>query len=92
MDLTAANWRRSARSGNNGGHCVEVAVVRGRDCGVANKANEEFVVVVRDSKNPDRAPQAYTIPEWDAFLEGVRNLEFDSTRLIEEYKGAVPVA
>lgn len=27
MDLTGARWRKSSRSGSNGGHCVEVAPV-----------------------------------------------------------------
>ncbi len=83
------DWRKSSRSGNNGGHCVEVAVVRGRDCGVANKVDEEFVVLVRDSKNPDREPQVFTVAEWDAFLDGVSKREFDSARLIEDF--AAPV-
>ncbi|MFC5834047.1 DUF397 domain-containing protein [Nonomuraea insulae] len=84
MDLSAAIWRKSAQSGNNGGQCVEVAVVRGRDAGVANKAEEEFVVLVRDSKNQDRPPAVYTVPEWDAFCEGVREGRFDSSAMIKE--------
>lgn len=27
MDLTDATWRKSTRSGNNGGDCVEITVV-----------------------------------------------------------------
>lgn len=27
MDLTNATWRKSTRSGNNGGQCVEVTIV-----------------------------------------------------------------
>lgn len=27
MNLTGATWRKSARSGNNGGECVELTVV-----------------------------------------------------------------
>jgi hypothetical protein len=86
VDLTAAIWRRSTQSNNMGGNCVEVAVVRGRDAGVANKADEEFVVVVRDTKNRDRDPQVFTIPEWDAFLSGVREGQFDSTAMLEELR------
>ncbi|NVI90427.1 DUF397 domain-containing protein [Actinomadura sp. BRA 177] len=89
MDLTAVNWRKSSLSGNNGGQCVEVAVARGRDCGAANKVDEEFVVLVRDSKNPEREPQVFTVAEWDAFLDGVRLREFDSARLIEEFTAPV---
>jgi hypothetical protein len=90
VDLTAAIWRKSARSGNNGGQCVEVAVVHGRDAGVANKADEEFVVVVRDTKNRDREPQVFTISEWDAFLADAREGRFDSSAMIKELLG-VPV-
>lgn len=87
MDLTAAIWRKSTRSGNNGGDCVEVAVVRGCDAGVANKAGEEFVVLVRDTKNRDREPQVFTISEWDAFLDGVRGGQFDSSIMLAELQG-----
>ncbi|MWA01968.1 DUF397 domain-containing protein [Actinomadura sp. LD22] len=92
MDRNALNWRKSSLSGNNGGDCVEVAVVRGRDCEVANKVDEEFVVLVRDSKNRDREPQVFTVAEWDAFLAGVRQQEFDSARLIAEYASPVAVS
>jgi hypothetical protein len=91
VDLTAAIWRKSTRSGNNGGDCVEVAVVRGRDAGVANKAGEEFVIIVRDTKNRDRQPQVFTISEWDAFLADAREGRFDSSVMIEELRSA-PVA
>ncbi|WP_433464737.1 DUF397 domain-containing protein [Spirillospora sp. CA-128828] len=40
MDLSNALWRKSSRSTNNGGACVELASGRG-------------MVAVRDSKNPD---------------------------------------
>jgi uncharacterized protein DUF397 len=40
MDLTRAKWRKSIRSGGNGGDCVEVA------------RNLPGVVAVRDSKDP----------------------------------------
>ncbi|MEV1317173.1 DUF397 domain-containing protein [Micromonospora arborensis] len=39
-DLTGARWRKSTRSGGNGGECVEVA------------DNLPGVVAVRDSKDP----------------------------------------
>ncbi|MFG1964770.1 DUF397 domain-containing protein [Nonomuraea sp. NPDC049028] len=89
MDLTAAKWRKSAQSGNNGGQCVEVAVVRGRDAGVTNKADEEFVVLVRDSKNRGREPQVFTLAEWDAFCEGVRGGQFEPSAMIKDL-GPVP--
>ncbi|MFC5820706.1 DUF397 domain-containing protein [Nonomuraea sp. NPDC050478] len=66
MDLSAAVWRKSSRSGGNGGQCVEVA------------SNLPGVVAVRDSKNPDGPKLTFTPAEWKAFLGGVRAGEFDS--------------
>lgn len=65
LDLTSAIWRKSTRSGSNGGHCVEVAL------------NLPGVVAVRDSKNPDGSALAFTADEWRAFLAGARTGEFD---------------
>ena len=44
MDLTNLTWRKSSRSGENGGDCVELADAAGA---VAD------AVAVRDSKDPD---------------------------------------
>lgn len=41
MDLSNATWRKAKRSGENGGNCVELAVLPGD------------VIAVRDSKDPD---------------------------------------
>ncbi|MBM2623665.1 DUF397 domain-containing protein [Actinoplanes sp. LDG1-06] len=64
-DLTGAIWHKSKRSGGNGGDCVEVAV------------NLPGIVAVRDSKHRDGAALVFTHAEWDAFLGGVRDGEFD---------------
>ncbi|NVI85812.1 DUF397 domain-containing protein [Actinomadura sp. BRA 177] len=40
MDLSTAAWRKSSRSSNNGGNCVELA-----------RIND--TVAIRDSKDPD---------------------------------------
>lgn len=63
MDLTGARWKKSTRSGGNGS-CVEVAIT---DEGVA----------VRDTKDRTKAPHIYTHDEWDAFVGGVKDGEFD---------------
>lgn len=66
MDLTGARWRKSTRSGNNGGSCVEVA------------DNLPDVVGVRDTKDHGRGPiLTFTRPGWSAFVTGVRSGEFD---------------
>lgn len=65
VDLTSAVWRKSARSGNNGGACVEVASL-------------DRVVAVRDSKNPDGPRLTLTRAEWRALTDSVRRGEFDN--------------
>jgi hypothetical protein len=67
IDPTGATWRKSSRS-NNGQGCVEVAT---------NLLGREGVVLVRDSKNPSAGFFAFTPAEWDAFVGGVRDGEFD---------------
>ena len=56
-------WRKSSKS-NDQGLCVEVAF------------NAE-TVYVRDSKSPNIGPFAFTADEWEAFVSGVKNDEFD---------------
>jgi len=34
-------------------------------------------IEVRDSKHPDQVTLGFTHEEWDAFLKGVKNREFD---------------
>jgi hypothetical protein len=60
MDLSHAEWRKSSRSGSNGGACVEVA------------RNLPRVVAVRDSKDPD-GPKIVTTPEdWQRFTARIK--------------------
>jgi Domain of unknown function (DUF397) len=65
VDLRTAAWHKSSRSGNNG--CVEVAFV-------------EDQVAVRDSKQHGGPVLVFTAHEWEAFLSGVRDGEFDQGR------------
>ena len=62
-DLSAAQWRKSSRSANDGG-CVEVA---------------ELVdaVAVRDSKDRGGPVLVFTREEWAAFVAGASDGEFD---------------
>lgn len=56
MDLTCAMWRKSSRSGDNGGACVEVA------------RNLPHIVAVRDSKNPHGPVLIISRDEWISFI------------------------
>ena len=60
MDLTHAEWRKSSRSGDNGGACVEVA------------RNLPRIVAVRDSKNPDGPVLIVSRDTWAQFITRLR--------------------
>ncbi|MEV5407541.1 DUF397 domain-containing protein [Thermopolyspora sp. NPDC052614] len=60
MDLNTAVWRRSSRSSDNGGLCVEVAT------------NLPGVVAVRDSKNPNGPTLLFSPTEWRTFISELK--------------------
>jgi Domain of unknown function (DUF397) len=64
VDLSRAEWRTSARTGTDYDNRVEVAFVDG-------------AVAVRDSKQPDGPVLVFTPDEWDAFVGGAKDGEFD---------------
>ena len=67
-ELRRVVWRKSTRSGNtNGGNCVEV--------GPLNDGTGR--VAVRNSRYPDGPVILYTRAEWDAFIGGAKDGEFD---------------
>ncbi|MFV2101639.1 DUF397 domain-containing protein [Micromonospora sp. LOL_024] len=55
-DLSDAQWRKSTRSGSNGGDCVEVA------------DNLSGIVAVRDSKDPAGPALAFAPAAWARFV------------------------
>ena len=57
-------WKKSSLSSYNT-NCVEVAGLT------------DDTIRVRDSKNPRGGVLNFTVGEWDAFIGGVRNGEFD---------------
>jgi hypothetical protein len=56
MDTLTPRWRKSTRSGGNGGACVEVA------------DNLPHVVLVRDTKDRDGGTLHITPTAWKAFV------------------------
>jgi Domain of unknown function (DUF397) len=67
VETATPNWIKSSLSYGNG-NCVEVAGLSGD------------VIMVRDSKNARGPVLGFTQGEWDAFVGGVRNGEFDRDR------------
>lgn len=63
-DLTNAVWQRSPGSGDDGGSVVEIAFVDG-------------MIAMRDGANPDGPALIFTQAEWDAFVGGAKDGEFD---------------
>ncbi|BCJ39301.1 hypothetical protein Athai_68040 [Actinocatenispora thailandica] len=59
-DLTQAVWKKSTRSGSNGGACVEVA------------RNLPGIVAVRDSKDPNGPALVVASSAWSAFAASVQ--------------------
>jgi hypothetical protein len=53
------NWRKSSRSGTNGGDCVEVADTRS-------------VIFVRDSKDPDGPLLTFDRTAWATFVNELK--------------------
>ncbi len=64
VDLRRAAWRKSSASGPYSDNCVEVAFV-------------DQAIAVRDSKHPQGPVLLFTQAEWDAFVGGAKDGEFD---------------
>jgi len=63
-DLSGAVWRRSRRSAGDLDY-VEVA------------DNIPGIVAVRDSRNPEGPALVFNLREWEAFVGGAKDGEFD---------------
>ncbi len=64
VDLSGAVWRKTSQGGPDLDNRVEVAFVDG-------------AVAVRDSKDQGGTVLIFTPQEWDAFVEGAKDGEFD---------------
>ena len=63
--LRDAVWLKSSYSGPTGGNCVELARLPGDE------------VAVRNSRHPAGPALIFTPAEWDSFLRGAKDGEFD---------------
>lgn len=69
-------WRKASYSSSLGGNCVEVTATH--DATLApHKSGEDVLYLMRDSKDPDGPALAFTTSEWEAFIAGVKDGEFD---------------
>jgi hypothetical protein len=60
--------------------CVEVAFTKSSHCGggeCVEVGHGDDTVLMRDSKDPDGLVLTFTPSEWDAFLAGAKDGEFD---------------
>ncbi len=62
MDMTDAKWRKSSRSGSNGGSCIEVA------------DNLPGIVLIRDTKDREGATLDFTPGNWQSFVNLAKQL------------------
>lgn len=66
-NLAGVAWHISTRSASSGANCVEAGPL----------ADGSGRVAVRHSRDRDGQAIVYTRTEWDAFLAGVKDGEFD---------------
>ncbi|MFJ3903357.1 DUF397 domain-containing protein [Streptomyces sp. NPDC090025] len=59
VDLSSVTWRKSSRSNQDGGECLEVA-------------DGLPLVPVRDSKNPTGPALLFAATAWSAFIDKVK--------------------
>ncbi len=63
--MNTTPWIKAAKSAGNGGTCVEVR-------------RHDAMIEVRDTKDAGNGPTLrFTYAEWEAFLDGAKNAEFD---------------
>lgn len=62
MDVLTPRWRKSTRSGGNGGSCVEVA------------DNMPGVVLVRDTKDREGGTLRVSPSSWQSFVDLAKQL------------------
>jgi Domain of unknown function (DUF397) len=67
--MLSSAWSKASQS-NPSGNCVEVRMIDG--------GAGEVAIQVRDSKFPEAGILTFTPAEWDAFIGGVHDGQFDA--------------
>jgi hypothetical protein len=72
---------KSGASDSHGGNCVQAAWTKSSHSATSSECVQTRLdgdeVWVRDSKDPDGPVLKFTGPEWDAFVDGAKDGEFD---------------
>jgi hypothetical protein len=72
------NTARQAASSRVGYAVAMVEIITTHDPSVApHKSGEDVLYLMRDSDDPDGPVLAFTAAEWEAFVAGVKDGEFD---------------
>jgi Domain of unknown function (DUF397) len=71
MDSTSAGRQKSPGRADDVASAIEVAVSAG------SKEGSDHVITLRDPKDPGGPTLVFTPAEWEAFVAGVRDGEFD---------------
>jgi hypothetical protein len=77
--LNGQAWRKSTRSGGNGGNCVEVGTWRkssysggnGGEC--VEAADVPGMILVRDTTDRDGGTLTFTVGAWQAFTGSLKS-------------------
>lgn len=75
-DLSRAEWQRATADTGEESN-VEIAVIDGQDSPADHKSGEEKLILMRDAKHPEGPVLVFTPAEWEAFVGGVKDGEFD---------------
>lgn len=76
-DLSYAEWQRADAAPGEDESSVEIAVIDGKDSPVGHKTGESKLILMRDAKRPEGPILVFTPSEWEAFIGGVKDGEFD---------------
>jgi hypothetical protein len=74
IDLAAQAWHRSGR----GDGVIEIAFAKAAGAGPADHPDSAEWILMRVAGDPDQRVLVFDRHEWECFLDGARNGEFDA--------------